>query len=357
LEEISDEYSELSAQYAKRVQTAVFSSLEEAREKRLRLNWREYGPVTPALLGIKVFPNYSLEELWNYIDWTPFLRTWEIKGRYPDVLNDPKVGEEVRKLVSDARHLFERFQNDRSLEARAVLGIFPANSVDHDDIEIYEDEQREKVVSRIHNLRQQMKKRGDRPNRCLSDFIAPRATYLQDYLGCFAVTAGVGVDALVNSFEDQHDDYNAILVKALADRLAEALAERLHERVRTEFWAYSPDEELENRSLIAEQYQGIRPAPGYPACPDHSEKPLLFELIDAKGSIGIELTESYAMVPSASVCGFYYSHPESHYFGVGKIAKDQAEDYARRKQVDLLQVEQWLAPVLGYAREPVTGDR
>ena len=314
----------------------------------MSLAWEDYLPKVPSLLGTEVLDDYSLEELSRYIDWTPFLQTWEIKGRYPDILNDPSVGDEARKLVADAKRLLERISDDQSLRARGVIGIFPANSVDNDDIEIYGDESRQEVLLRFHNLRQQMRKADGRPNRCLSDFIAPNSTQLKDFLGCFAVSAGFGAEELVKSFESNHDDYSAILTKALADRLAEALAERLHERVRKEFWAYDCDENLDTRALISEQYQGIRPAPGYPACPDHSEKVLLFDLLDASRKIGIELTESFAMVPAASVCGFYYSHPESHYFGVGKIARDQVEDYARRKSVGLKQIERWLSPILGY---------
>ena len=345
---ISEEYSVLSRQHAKRVRSTSFASLEEARANKLQLDWKGHVPVVPNLIGTKVFDEYSLEELWDYIDWTPFLQSWQIKGRYPDILTDPTLGEEARKLVSDAKRLFEHISDDRSLTARAVIGIFRANSVDDDDIEIYTDESRQNVRLRLHNLRQQMRKKSDRPNRCLSDFIAPKTTELNDFLGCFAVTAGFGADELVAKFEGNHDDYSAILVKALADRLAEALAERIHERVRKEFWAYDRQEDFDSQALIGEKYQGIRPAPGYPACPDHSEKLLLFELLNVSHSIGIELTESFAMFPAASVSGFYYSHPDSHYFGVGKIARDQAEEYARRKNISLKQIERWLAPVLGY---------
>ncbi|MGW8179124.1 MAG: vitamin B12 dependent-methionine synthase activation domain-containing protein, partial [bacterium] len=307
-----------------------------------------YVPTVPRLLGTRVFNDYSLEELSDYIDWTPFLQTWALKGRYPEILDDPSVGEEAGKLISDAKRLLERISADRMIRARGVIGIFAANSNHDDDVVIYSDESREKVLATIHNLRQQMQKPPGRPNRCLSDFVAPEASRVKDFLGGFVVSAGFGVEELARSFERQHDDYSAILTKALADRLAEAFAERIHQRVRSEFWAYDGGEDLEKAALTREQYQGIRPAPGYPAFPDHSEKTILFDFLDANRKIGVELTESFAMTPAASVCGLYYSHPESHYFGVGRIARDQVEDYAARKGVQVRKVERWLSPILGY---------
>jgi 5-methyltetrahydrofolate--homocysteine methyltransferase len=347
LGKLSSDYSELRIKHERRTRSTDFLPLAEARKNRLNLDWKSYLPEAPNLLGTEVFSNYDLKELVSYIDWTPFLQSWELKGRYPEILDDPLVGEEAGKLVSDARELLEDILEGHSLRANGMVGIFPANSVG-DDIEIYSDNNREKVVWRFHHLRQQTRKASGRPNRCLSDFVAPRDSHIEDYIGCFAVSSGFGTVELVRKFEARNDDYQSILVKAVADRLAEAFAERLHERVRKELWGYAADEHLDSRSLIREQYRGIRPAPGYPACPDHSEKLLLFEFLSVKDSVSIDLTENFAMIPAASVCGFYFSHPDAHYFGVGKIDRDQVEDYSRRKGVDLRQLETWLAPILGY---------
>jgi len=282
------------------------------------------------------------------VDWTPFFAAWEMKGRYPEILDDPAKGREARKLFDDARALLARLVAERRLRARAVFGLFPANAVGDDDVEVYADRGRNSVLTVLHHLRQQMERPPGRPNLCLADFVAPRDTGLPDWIGAFAVTAGHGVDELCAEFERQHDDYSAILTKALADRLAEALAERLHQRVRREFWGYAPDERLDNDALIAERYRGIRPAPGYPACPDHTEKAALFALLDATRHAGITLTESYAMWPAAAVSGWYFAHPEAAYFGLGRIGRDQLQDYARRKGVDARTMERWLSPVLGY---------
>jgi 5-methyltetrahydrofolate--homocysteine methyltransferase len=307
-----------------------------------------YTPPVPKTLGVQVFQAYDLAELARCIDWTPFFQAWELHGRYPKILEDAVVGEEARKLFHDARAMLDKLIAERWVEARAVIGLFPANTVNDDDIEIYADERREHPLMTWHNLRQQMQRPPSQPNWCLADFIAPKNTGVKDYLGAFVVTAGIHEAEKVKAFEAQHDDYQAILFKALCDRLAEAFAERLHERVRKEFWGYAGEEALTNEQLINEEYRGIRPAPGYPACPEHSEKGALFELLDATANIGVTLTESYAMLPLASVSGFYFSHPESRYFAVAKIDKDQAEDYAQRKGWDLKTAERWLAPNLGY---------
>ena len=284
----------------------------------------------------------------HYIDWTPFFTVWELRGSYPAILDDPVVGTEARKLFHDAQELLGRIVRERLLKANAVIGLFPANAVAHDDIEVYTDDSRTKVRAVIHNLRQQVEKPPGRANFCLTDFIAPKESGIVDYVGAFAVTTGIGVEELCAAFEEEHDDYQSIMVQALADRLAEAFAERLHERVRKEFWRSAPKESLTNEELVKEKYVGIRPAPGYPACPDHSEKRTLFQLLDVTRHTDITLTESCAMWPSASVSGWYFSHPESFYFGLGKIDRNQVADYAERKNVDVAEVERWLAPNLCY---------
>jgi 5-methyltetrahydrofolate--homocysteine methyltransferase len=307
-----------------------------------------YTPPKPWLTGVHKFEAYPLELIAEYIDWTPFFHAWELSGRYPKILQDKVVGSEARKLFADAQAMLKKIIEEKWLAANAVFGLFPANSVNSDDIEIYTDETRKKVAMTWHNLRQQTKKPDDIPNYCLADFIAPKASKIKDYVGAFAVTAGIGIDARVAEFEKQNDDYSAILLKSLADRLAEAFAELLHARVRREFWGYAADEALDNGALIAEQYRGIRPAPGYPACPEHSEKGPLFELLQAPLNAGITLTDSYAMLPTAAVSGFYFSHPQARYFATGKIEKDQVGDYAKRKGWSVEEAERWLAPVLGY---------
>jgi 5-methyltetrahydrofolate--homocysteine methyltransferase len=283
------------------------------------------------------------------IDWTPFFHTWELAGHYPAILEDPVVGPAARNLFADARALLDRIIRERRLTARGVVGLFPAAAVG-DDIEVYAPGTRTEPIATLRTLRQQMAKPPGRPNLALSDYVAPRESRIPDHVGGFAVTAGVGLEALVAEFEAAHDDYSAIMAKALADRLAEAFAERLHERVRREFWGYAQDEALDNAELIREAYQGIRPAPGYPACPDHTEKRTLFDLLDVERHTGIELTESFAMTPTASVSGYYFWHPEARYFGVGKLGRDQVEDYAKRKGLSVEETERWLAPNLGYTR-------
>jgi 5-methyltetrahydrofolate--homocysteine methyltransferase len=323
-------------------------TLAEARANRLVLELGRPVP-KPCVLGVRTIAPYPLAELVDYIDWTPFFQAWELAGRYPAILDDPKVGEAARSLFADAERMLEQMVAEKLVEARAAVGFFPANSVG-DDIEVYADESRREVRAVAYTLRQQLSKSAGRPNLALADFVAPRDSGAIDYIGAFAVTAGHGVDALVARHEAAHDDYSAILVKALADRLAEALAERLHERVRKELWGYARDESLDNEGRIREAYQGIRPAPGYPACPDHTEKRTLFDLIEAERRTGLTLTESFAMVPTAAVSGWYFWRPEARYFGVGKILRDQAEDYARRKGMDLATAERWLAPNLAYER-------
>jgi 5-methyltetrahydrofolate--homocysteine methyltransferase len=292
--------------------------------------------------------DYPLEELVPYIDWSPFFIAWELHGKYPAIFEDPNVGERARELYDDARALLDRIVREKLLKARGVYGLFPANSVG-DDIELYTDETRTQVLTTFHQLRQQSEKSTGEYNKCLADFVAPKETGLADYMGGFAVTAGIGVDELVAAFKADHDDYNAIMTAALADRLAEAFAERLHKIVRAE-WGYGKSEELTNEDLIRERYRGIRPAPGYPACPDHTEKPALFDLLNAPG-VGITLTESMAMYPASSVSGWYFAHPQSEYFTVGKLNRDQIEDYATRKSMTVAEAERWLSPYLNYDPE------
>jgi len=301
----------------------------------------------PVFTGLKVFDHYDLAELVPYIDWTPFFRSWDLAGVYPKLLQDKTVGEAATTLYQDARVLLERIVAEHWFQPCAVIGFWRANSTACDDVQLFADSQSNPIAT-FCMLRQQIYRDRGRCNYALSDFIAPVESGLNDYLGAFAVTAGHGVDQAVARFESNHDDYNAIMVKALADRFAEAFAERLHQRVRTEFWGYAPREKLDNRNLIKEQYAGIRPAPGYPACPDHTEKGTLFRLLQAQSNAGISLTESYAMYPAASVSGFYFSHPDSRYFGVSKVERDQVDEYARRKDMTTREVERWLAPVLGY---------
>jgi 5-methyltetrahydrofolate--homocysteine methyltransferase len=344
---IKDEYSQMRHQREQRETTKKTVSLEQARINCFEDDWDNYTPPVPTFLGLKIFDDYDLQELCNYIDWTPFFHTWELAGKYPKILDDEIIGEHARHLFVDAQVMLQKIIDEKWLTARAVIGFFPANSFD-DDVLVFSDESREEVVTVLHHLRQQLAKPPERPNWCLSDFIAPAETEVKDYIGAFAVTTGIGIEEHVQHFEAAHDDYSSILLKALADRLAEAFAERMHERVRKEFWGYAPDENLANEQLIAEQYRGIRPAPGYPACPDHTEKQTLWELIEPDRNAGIEITDSYAMMPASSVSGWYFSHPQAQYFGTGKIQRDQVEDYAERKKLDKRVVERWLAPVLGY---------
>ena len=330
-----------------RTSQATQLTLSQARANKLTQDWTEYRPPAPRDAGPHRFDDYPLSELVDYIDWMPFFHAWEFRGRFPQILDDPTVGEACRALYDDARRLLTRLIDEQWLRASAVTGLFPANARG-DDIEVYADESRQRVLARLHHLRQQRRKRADLHNDCLADFVAQRDTGVADHVGAFAVTAGIGLDECVARFEAAHDDYSAIVLKALADRLAEAFAERLHQRVRTELWGYAPEERLDNARLIAEAYCGIRPAPGYPACPDHTEKQTLWDLLDVERNTGIELTESYAMLPTAAVSGWYFSHPAASYFAVGKLGRDQVEDYASRKGWSVEEAERWLSPNLGY---------
>jgi 5-methyltetrahydrofolate--homocysteine methyltransferase len=354
ISEIKSEYEQVRTRRAAERKDARRVTLATARANKLMLDWSSYQPTQPKFLGLKVFDDYDLGELCRYIDWTPFFKSWDLNGVYPRLLEDKVVGQAARDLFKDAQQLLATIISNKWLKARAVIGFWPANSVDEDDIEVYADAQRTSVLVSLHTLRQQMVRDKGRANMALADFIAPQDVHVDDYIGGFAVTAGFGLDQMVERFERAHDDYSAIMAKALADRLAEAFAERMHERVRREFWGYAPDEALDNRALIREEYRGIRPAPGYPACPDHTEKRLLFELLNAEKHTGIRLTESFAMLPAASVSGLYFAHPDSRYFGVSKIERDQVEDYARRKGMNTKEVERWLAPILGY--DPLADD-
>jgi 5-methyltetrahydrofolate--homocysteine methyltransferase len=300
---------------------------------------------------VRSFADYSLEELRRYIDWQPFFNAWEMRGRFPDILHNPVSGEAARRLYEDAQVMLDQIIAEKWLRASGVFGLFPANRVDGDDIEVYTDESRSTVLSTLHQLRQQTEGRDGSPRKSLADFVAPKDTGLRDYVGAFAVTAGLGSTERVMAFKKANDDYSAILLESLADRLAEAFAERLHERVRKEFWAYAPDEHLDADGLIAEKYHGIRPAPGYPACPEHTEKQTIWELLDVEATTGIQLTESMAMWPGAAVSGLYFSHPESQYFVLGRVGRDQVEDYAQRKGWTVGEAERWLSPNLGYRTE------
>ncbi len=349
-EQVANEYQQLRENHAGRESKTKLLGIAAARRNRVPIDWAVFRPARPAKPGITVFDDYDLRTLAGRIDWTPFFRTWELKGNYPKILTNPDVGEAATNLFQDATDMLERVIAGKWLRARGVVGLFPANAVG-DDVEVYADETRAHVIARFHFLRQQMEKGSGRPNFCLADFIAPRDSGIADYIGGFAVTAGHDIERQLVRFKAEHDDYNDILLKALADRLAEAFAEHVHERVRKELWGYAPDEALGNEEIIAERYRGIRPAPGYPACPDHSEKPPLFALLGATERAGIQLTESFAMMPASSVSGFYFSHPDSSYFGIGRVGRDQVADYAQRKDVPLSQAERWLASNLIYERE------
>ena len=346
--DIREEYARMATAHAGAREKKDRQSLAVARENRLVVDWKGYKPVHPTFLGTKIFEDYPLEKLVPYIDWTPFFQTWELAGQYPQILKDDKVGEAARALFDDAQTMLKQMVEEKWVKAAAVIGFWPANQIADDDIELYADDTRKETLAVLHSLRQQMKRTSDRANMALADFVAPKETGIADYVGGFAVTTGFGEDEVSRRFEEANDDYRAILSKALADRLAEAFAEHMHERVRREFWAYAADEKLSNQDLIAEKYQGIRPAPGYPAQPDHTEKKTLFRLLDAEAKIGMKLTESCAMWPGAAVSGFYFSHPQSEYFGVGKIGRDQVVDYAARKGMTLEECERWLAPILNY---------
>jgi 5-methyltetrahydrofolate--homocysteine methyltransferase len=349
---VKTDYEQVRKSREGRGESFALLSIEDARRRRETFEWEKTVAPAPAFTGTKVFEDYPLEELVERIDWSPFFQVWELRGRYPDILNNPNYGSAAKSLFNDAQAMLRRMIDEKILTAQAAIGFYPAASVG-DDVELYTDKSRREVLETFHFLRQQNDKSRLREafragNFCLADFVAPRDSGVPDHMGLFVVTAGVGLDEFVRELERDHDDYSSILAKALADRLAEAFAERMHERVRKEFWGYVRDEDLNNEDLIKEKYRGIRPAPGYPACPDHTEKRMLFDLLEAEKCTGVRLTESFAMWPAASVSGFYIAHPNSHYFGVGKINRDQVEDYARRKRMGVEEVERWLRPNLAY---------
>jgi 5-methyltetrahydrofolate--homocysteine methyltransferase len=341
------DYEKIRIQHRDKKGPAPLVPITEARALGTKTDWPGYRPPAPRDSGITVLRDYPLERLVPYIDWTPFFQAWELSGPYPKILEDPTVGEAARKLHTEALETLDRIVREKWVSANGVFGLFPAAQVNSDDVEIYADGKRDALAMTWHNLRQQNRKPTGRANQCLADFVAPKDSGIPDWIGAFAVAVG-GFDARLAQFEAQHDDYGAIMLKILADRLAEAFAEHLHERVRREFWGYAPDENLAAAQLIAETYRGIRPAPGYPACPDHTEKRALFALLEAEKNAGISLTESCAMLPASAVSGFYLSHPESVYFAVGKVGRDQVEDYALRKGMPVAECEKWLAPYLAY---------
>jgi 5-methyltetrahydrofolate--homocysteine methyltransferase len=366
--DIRAEYEQVRTDRAARQREVRRQPLAAARANKARLAWGRVAPA-PSFEGVRVFDDFPLAELVPRIDWTPFFQTWELAGSYPTILDDAKVGEAARDLFRDARAMLERIVDEQWLKARAVVGFFRAASDGDEEIRItaggrgqvaggghgdaHGDEKGTRTY-KVQTIRQQMVKNDGRPNLALADFIAPAGSGVEDWMGAFVVTTGIGLDAKVAEFEAANDDYSAIMVKALADRLAEAFAERLHERVRRELWGYAPDEHLSNQAIIREQYQGIRPAPGYPACPDHTEKRTLFDLLDAERLAGVKLTESFAMYPASAVAGWYFAHPQAQYFGVGKIERDQVEAYATRKGVSVAEAERWLSPVLNYDRAGVS---
>ncbi len=338
-DQISVEYRDLADNHHNRRKEKAFVSYEEAQRNRVTIDWDNYAPTRPKHLGVTAFEDYPIEEIREYIDWTPFFSTWMLKGTHPNILADGVVGEEAKKLFMDANSMLDKIIAGKLLTAKGVVGLYPANS-QGDDVVLPGD-------VRLHFLRQQGKKGTNIPNISLADFIAPQGTK-EDYIGGFAVTTGIGIERLIKAYEDDHDDYNVIMIKAVADRLAEAFAELMHEKVRKELWGYAADEQLTNPQLIKEEYQGIRPAPGYPACPDHTEKRTLFDLLQVEKRTGIKLTDSYAMYPASAVSGWYFGHPDARYFGLGKIYEDQVRDYAKRKDLTLEEMERWLAPNLGY---------
>lgn len=345
---MKQEYVQLRKDHASRQQDKNYISIVEARKNKVKIDWDNFKPTEPEFIGRKVFKNYPLEEIRKYIDWTPFFQTWMLFGRYPGILKDEKVGEEATKLFNDAQVMLDRIVAGRRLQCNGVIGFYPAQTNDKDDVVLYKDKNFDSQLATLHFLRQQNKKAQNLPNYCLSDFIAPRSTGRKDYIGMFAVTTGGDIEKLLNEYKSKQDDYNEIMVKALADRLAEAFAELMHEKVRKEFWGYSKDENISMEEVIKENYVGIRPAPGYPACPDHTEKRTIFDLLDAEKQAGITLTESFAMYPVSAVSGYYFSNPASTYFGLGKIEKDQVKEYAERKGETLEYTEKWLSPNLSY---------
>ena len=348
IEELNREYSNLRTSYFKK-DNKKENSIEKCRKNKFKFDWKTYKPHAPKLLGLKTDYKISVEKIEKFIDWKPFFQSWELHGNFPEILNDEKVGKAAKDLWNDAQKMLERLKKNKIISPSAVIGFWPANS-DGDDILIFKDNSRKKILKKLHFLRQQVSRENSkRPNFCLSDFVSPTSSKIKDFIGGFLVTAGDGIEKLSKEYENKKDDYNAIMVKALGDRIAEALAEMMHAEVRKKYWGYAKEENLSNEQLIKENYTGIRPAPGYPACPDHTEKSTLFELLEVSKNLKVELTESFAMSPASSVSGLYFSHPESSYFGVGKINKDQVLDYANRKGVSLEDIEKWLGPNLSYS--------
>jgi 5-methyltetrahydrofolate--homocysteine methyltransferase len=343
-----EEYEQVRERVANRQPKSRQLTYPEAVANGLQLDWDSYTPPRPAFIGTRVFDDFPLQSLVDTMDWTPFFITWELAGKYPNILEDKVVGAQASELFRDAQAMLRRLIDEKLLTARATVGFWPAARSGADDILVYADESRSEVIATLHHLRQQIEKPNGKPNLSLADFIAPAGRAARDYIGGFCVTTGHGVKELAAKYQAEHDDYNSIMVKALADRLAESFAEHLHRLVRTELWGYAREERLSNEDLIRERYRGIRPAPGYPACPDHTEKATLFRLLDAPNSCGVELSESYAMTPAAAVSGFYYSHPEADYFAVGKISRDQVESIAERKGEPPAAMERWLRPILEY---------
>lgn len=345
IESVKSEYKELNINHQKKHEQKTYINIKEARNNKLKLDWSNFKATKPNFTGIKNFEDYPIEKLKNFIDWTPFFKTWELKGKYPEILDDEKYGSEAKKLFDDANKMIDQLIKNKSLQANAVIGIFQANALG-DDIVLFDEKKNEK--GKLHTLRQQSKKSSSSANLALSDFIIPQSEHKHDYIGAFAVTTGIGIEKLLEKYESEHDDYNSIMLKAVADRLAEAFAEHLHQKVRRELWGYSSNENYSNEELIKEKYDGIRPAPGYPAQPDHTEKKTIFKLLNATENTGISLTENLAMYPASSVCGLYFAHPDSRYFTIGKISKDQVEDYASRKGISVEEAEKWLKPNLNY---------
>ncbi len=347
-EKVKLEYENLRIDHSNRREKKVYLSFDDAKKNKYQIDWETQTPAKPKKIGVEILENVDLNELRKFIDWSPFFKTWMLTGKYPAILKDETVGTHANELFNDANRMLDDIIKGKKLTAKAVFGLFPAYSF-REDVSIFEDESKNKHITTFHFLRQQVQKRSNQPNVCLSDFIAPKDSGMDDYLGLFAVTAGLGIETMLQEFKADHDDYSSIMVKAIADRLAEAHAEYLHYKIRTEFWGYS-DEQFDNDAFIAEKYNGIRPAPGYPACPDHTEKKTLFRVLDVKNNIGISLTESCAMYPASSVSGFYFSNPNCRYFNVGKLKKDQMEEYSKRKCQSIEETEKWLAPNLAYIK-------
>ena len=347
VEKTNTEYKRLREEHASRQSVKSFVPIEKARQKNLVTDWQKAGITPPSFLGIKVFENFDLNLIRQKIDWSPYFFTWEFKGKFPQILKDPVIGVEAQRVYTDANLMLDEIIAKKLLKARAAIGFFPANSVG-DDIELYMDDDRKEVLDILYNLRQQIIVNANQPLLSHADYIAPKSSGIKDYIGAFALTTGIGLEEMVKEFEADLNDYKSIMAKAVADRLAEAFAELMHEMVRKNLWGFAKDENLSEDQILSVQYRGIRPAPGYPACPDHTEKATLFKILDATKNTGITLTESFAMYPTAAVSGFYFAHPQSKYFAIGKIAQDQIIDYARRKKMSKETAEKWLGPNLGY---------